>query len=143
MELGHVRTVRRTSEHRRDVPIDFSFIQGDLEVGLGSFSRGVLVGPGSRLPRVPALCPSKRLWRLQSQWHLMECRVQGGGERFINTVGTFGVGSASCYQSRAEGFPQSGDLHSTVQHSSTTLHILMSDDFLLGCGRGQDIDQGS
>ena len=33
-------------------------------------------------------------------WHLLGCQVVRGGSVFINTVGTFGVASASCYWSR-------------------------------------------
>ena len=33
-------------------------------------------------------------------WHLRGCRVEAGGDVYINTVGTFGVASASYYWSR-------------------------------------------
>ena len=33
-------------------------------------------------------------------WHLLECQVEAGDDVFINTVGTFGVASASYYWSR-------------------------------------------
>ena len=39
----------------------------DPEVGLGEFARGVRVGPGARLPRLPALYHRKRKWRLPQQ----------------------------------------------------------------------------
>ena len=37
---------------RKDIP----------EASLGSFARGVRVGPGVRLSRLPALCPCKKKW---------------------------------------------------------------------------------
>ena len=36
----------------------------DPDVGLGDFAAGVRAGLGARLPRVPALYPPKRKWRL-------------------------------------------------------------------------------
>ena len=36
----------------------------------------------------------------EQDWHLLGCQVQPGGEIFVNTVGTFGVASASYYWSR-------------------------------------------
>ena len=39
----------------------------DSEVGKGSFAQGVRVGPGSRMPRLPALYRPKKKWRLTSQ----------------------------------------------------------------------------
>ena len=35
-------------------------------------------------------------------WHLLGCQVSPGGDVFINTVGTFGIASASYYWSRAQ-----------------------------------------
>ena len=32
-------------------------------MGLGEFSRGVRIGPGARLPRLPAICAAKKRWR--------------------------------------------------------------------------------
>ena len=55
----------RTSKDRVDVPIDFRFLSAlltaaqDPEVGLGDYSCGVRVGPGVRLPRLPALYPGE------------------------------------------------------------------------------------
>ena len=63
----------RTSKDRVDVPIDFRFLAAlltaaqDPEVELGDFACGVKVGPGVRLPRLPALYPAKRMWRLPEQ----------------------------------------------------------------------------
>ena len=36
-------------------------------MSIGDFAQGVRVGPGARLPRQPALYPSKRKWRLPGQ----------------------------------------------------------------------------
>ena len=53
--------------------IDYRFLHvllqlaGDPEVGLVDYSQGVRVGPGTRMPRLPALFRSKRKWRLASQ----------------------------------------------------------------------------
>ena len=65
--------LRREAADRIDTPIDFRFLQllltvaGDPEVHLGDFSMGVRVGPGARLPRLPALSPAKKRWRLTEQ----------------------------------------------------------------------------
>ena len=65
-------------EDRDDVSIDFRFMQlvldlaGDPEVALGSFSPGVRVGPGIRMPRLPALYKPKRRWRLPEQMDPLE-----------------------------------------------------------------------
>ena len=56
----------RTSKDRVDVPIDFRFLAAlltaaqDPEVALGDFACGVRVGPGVRLPRLPAQVASPR-----------------------------------------------------------------------------------
>ena len=58
---------------REDVPIDFRCLDlllrasRDPEVALGSFAKGVRVGLGARLPRLPALYRPKRKWRLADQ----------------------------------------------------------------------------
>ena len=36
-------------------------------------------------------------------WHYLGCQVVPGGDVFVNTVGTFGIASASCYWSRVAG----------------------------------------
>ena len=58
----------------RICPIDFRFYGSTLQDGRGSRDRsgglraqGVRVGPGSRMPRLPALYRPKRRWRLASQ----------------------------------------------------------------------------
>ena len=64
---------RRTATDRDNVPIDFRLLQslldaaGDPEVSVGEFASGVRVGPGARLPRLPALYRRKRNWRLPEQ----------------------------------------------------------------------------
>ena len=63
----------REEGDREDVPLDFRYLNlllrasRDPEVALGSFARGVRVGPGTRLPRLPALHRPKRKWRLADQ----------------------------------------------------------------------------
>ena len=62
------------SGDREDVPINFRFLQlllqiaDDPEIGLGDYSQGVRVGPGNRMPRLPALFRPKKKWRLASQF---------------------------------------------------------------------------
>ena len=62
----------REEGDREDVPLDFRYLDlllrasRDPEVALGSFAR-VRVGPGTRLPRLPALYRPKRKWRLTDQ----------------------------------------------------------------------------
>ena len=63
----------REEGDREDVPPDFRYLDlllrasKDSEVVLGSFARGVRVGPGTRLPRLPALYRPERKWRLADQ----------------------------------------------------------------------------
>ena len=65
--------LERSSGDRDDVPIDFRFLDfllraaEDPEVGIGNFAKGVRVGPGVRMPRLPALYKRKKKWRLASQ----------------------------------------------------------------------------
>ena len=65
--------LKREENDRRDVPIDFRYLDlllkaaEDAEVGLGQFSQGVRVGPSARMPRLPALYKPKRKWRLAAQ----------------------------------------------------------------------------
>ena len=68
--IGFLRTkgllLGRHHEDRSDVPIDFLYLPlllqaaQDPESSLGEFSRVVRVGPGSRLPRLPALALSEK-----------------------------------------------------------------------------------
>ena len=65
--------VTRSSHDRAEIPIDYRYLDSllraaeDPEVGLGMFAAGVRVGPGVRLPRLPALYPRKKRWRLPRQ----------------------------------------------------------------------------
>ena len=74
----------RTPDDRTDVPIDYRYLQLLLdaaEVGLGDFGSGVRVGPGARLPRIPALYPRKKKWSLLKQMDpLDDLEQQSGGE---------------------------------------------------------------
>ena len=69
----HGLSLQRNEEDRRDIPIDFRYLQllltaaEDPEVNLGSFASGVRVGPGARLPRITALYAPKKKWRLAEQ----------------------------------------------------------------------------
>ena len=69
-------------------------------------------------------------------WRLLGCQVRSGGDVFINTVGTFGVASASYYWSRI-----ATALGRLTQYmagkSATTWHMLVADDFLLEASGGQ------
>ena len=59
-------SITRRSEDRVDIPIDYRFLDvllrasGDPEVGLGAYAQGVRVGPGTRMPRLPALYKAKK-----------------------------------------------------------------------------------
>ena len=65
--------MKSSPRDRTDIPIDFRFLEllleasGDPEVGLGIFASGVRVGPGVRLPRLPALHAKKKRWQLPEQ----------------------------------------------------------------------------
>ena len=65
--------LKRQAGDRDELPVDFRFIDlllrasEDPERHLGSFAQGVKVGPGSRMPRLPALYKAKRRWRLPEQ----------------------------------------------------------------------------
>ena len=69
----HGLDIGRKQGDREELPIDFRFLglllkaAEDPEIGLGDFAQGVHVGPGSRMPRLPALHRPKRKWRLASQ----------------------------------------------------------------------------
>ena len=66
-------SLNREEGDREDIPLDFRYLDlllrasRDPEVALGSFARGVRVGPGARLPRLPALYRTKKKWRLANQ----------------------------------------------------------------------------
>ena len=66
-------------------------------------------------------------------WHYLGCQVVPGGEVFINTVGTFGIASPSCYWSRVAAAV--GRLaRYLVARTATTWHMLVADNYLLECG---------
>ena len=66
-------------------------------------------------------------------WHLLGCQVSPGGDVFINTVGTFGIASASYYWSWV-----AAAVGRLVQYlsadTSTSWHMLVADDYLLESG---------
>ena len=70
---GNFRIQRRPGD-RTDVPIDYRCLDillrtaGDPEVGLGEYAQGVRVGPGTRMPRLPALYKQRTKWRLAPQF---------------------------------------------------------------------------
>ena len=63
----------REKGDRNELPIDFRFLDlllrvaQDPDTQLGTFAQGVKVGPGTRMPRHPALYRPRRKWRLESQ----------------------------------------------------------------------------
>ena len=65
--------VERRPGDRSDVPVDDRFLNlllrvaEDPETGLGEYAQGVKVGPGTRMPRLPALFKPKKKFRLASQ----------------------------------------------------------------------------
>ena len=65
--------LNRASGDRDELPIDFRFLDlllraaVDPDTQLGTFAHGVKVGPGTRMPRHPALYRPKGKWRLDSQ----------------------------------------------------------------------------
>ena len=66
-------------------------------------------------------------------WHLLGCQVSPGGDVFINTVGTFGIASASYYWSRVAAAV--GRLVQYLSaYTSTSWHMLVADDYLLESG---------
>ena len=66
-------------------------------------------------------------------WHLLGCQVSPGGDVFVNTVGTFGIASASYYWSRV-----AAAIGRLVQYlsayTSTSWHMLVADDYFLESG---------
>ena len=66
-------------------------------------------------------------------WHYLGCQVIPGGDVFVNTVGTFGIASASYCWSRVAG--AIGRLLQYLSgHTATSWHMLVADDYLLECG---------
>ena len=73
---------------RTNTPIDFRFLQLLLTVaGDPDFSLGVRVGPGARLPRLPALYPAKKRWRLSEQ---------GNPRNYLEQVDTVSMWRTNC-----------------------------------------------
>ena len=71
-----------------------------------------------------------------SDWKYLGCRVEKGGAAHVNTVGTFGISSASYHWSMVAAAV--GHLAQYLAgHSSATWHMLVADDFHLEAG-GQD-----
>ena len=66
-------------------------------------------------------------------WHLLGCQVSPGGDAFVNTVGTFGIASASYYWSQV-----AAAIGRLVQYlsayTSSSWHMLVADDYLLESG---------
>ena len=66
-------------------------------------------------------------------WHYLGCQVIPRGDVFVNTVGTFGIASASYYWSRVAG--AIGRLLQYLSgHTSTSWHMLVADDYQLESG---------
>ena len=69
--FGH--QIARRSGDRSDVRIDYRFLDfllrvaEDPETALGEYAQGVKVGPGTRMPRLPAPFKPEKKWRLASQ----------------------------------------------------------------------------
>ena len=85
---------------RTDFPVDYRYLHtllqlgGDPEVGLGDYSQGVRVGPGKRMPRLPALYRPKKKWRRATQQDpldYLEQSVDPGSvwRRNFSTLATF------------------------------------------------------
>ena len=66
-------------------------------------------------------------------WHLLGCRVEAGADVYINTVGTFGVASASYYWSRVSSALGRLSQYLTAD-SAHTWHMVVADDCHLEAG---------
>ena len=72
----HGLKLERCPEDRSDIPIDYRYLDlllrasEDPEGGPGDFASGVRVGPGVRLPRLPALypCKEKKSGGFRNRW---------------------------------------------------------------------------
>ena len=68
-----IRILRKSGD-RVDVPIDYRFLDvllraaDDPEVGFGEYAQGVKVGPGTRMPRLPALYKPKKNGAFRPRW---------------------------------------------------------------------------
>ena len=79
--------LERKKGDREDVPIDKRYLDlllraaGDPDVGLGEYAQGIRVGPGVRMPRLPALYKQKKRWRILEQadpLDYLECPQEAG-----------------------------------------------------------------
>ena len=108
-------SLERHHEDRCDVPKDFRYLSlllqaaQDPETSLGDFSRGVRVGPGVRLPRLPALYQRKKKWRLPDQGDpsgYLEDEIVGDplcGDRITRRSRSMHPGSLTCSMIKAAG----------------------------------------
>ena len=71
-----------------------------------------------------------------SDWHFLGCQVTKGSTENVNTVGTFGITSASYYSNRV-GAAVDRISQYVVGKSATTWHMLVADDFHLEAGGEQ------
>ena len=67
----------------------------------GDFARGVRVGPGARLPRLPTLCARKRKWKLREQnnpddWQEDLAGRRGSSSEIQRTRSTLEVPRSGC-----------------------------------------------
>ena len=70
--LGLGLKIKTSTEDSQDALLDYRFLElltaaHDPDVSIGSFAAGVRVGPGVRLPRLPALYKAKKRWSLSEQ----------------------------------------------------------------------------
>ena len=88
MERAGIK-VERMSGDRSDLPIDYRYVDAllraaeDPEVNLGSFAGGVRVGPGVRMPRLPALFTKKKRWMLPDQADPMAYQEERAAEEGV------------------------------------------------------------
>ena len=66
-------------------------------------------------------------------WHMLGCQVRPGATVYVNTVGTFGVASASYYWSRVAGAIGRVTQYCTGRQADTW-HLLVADDYHLESG---------
>ena len=72
-------------------------------------------------------------------WHLFGCQVERGADVFVNTVGTFGITSASYYWSRVSSAV--GRLTQYLaSDQAETWHMVVADDFHLECTLSPGVD---
>ena len=99
-----------SDEDRKDIPFDYRFLQllltaaQDPEVYLGPFASGVRVGPRARLPRLSALYPPKKKWRLLQQMALRLHRARSGHRRSLEAK-LLDLGRTCRQSHRSDGRP--------------------------------------